>query len=547
MTALFALLSLAQAAPVAEKSGLFEYARPAGWNAVDTPDGARALLAPDGSGAILRFLLPEPWAGTSEAYHEALHAALRQGAPVRSGGKIEPFGGFLRSEAVVGAEGAPAVRMALYTAQVGDRRQGVFFAAGSDAVFEKHRPAADGLVKAIALPGARERASGFEFTMPGDWRREDDAAQGTTSILPAKLPPGPVCGLLVFPAKETPATADEHHDQTWAALTNGATLLEKPQGSTKGRFRATRVHLKNPAGQEAWLILYTAKRGAAAETLFFAASLKDHIDRYGPVADALVEGIAFAAAPVVAAPAPLPPGVKGPRAVPGADRDVKLLGVWINGTTKLQYGVDFGGGFSTRMRSTVYVLALWENGIGYRGVYNAPIFTDNGLMNVPEGLAVVDAAALAAQAKIEDTRFGRWTEKGGVLEMPGNWHGALTLTREGGNFNGADGKWIRLAPVDGVTLDGTYVGAATVAAPEMRLTFRKDGTFEAANLVHAFGGPTNNPAFPVRGRGTYEFRKWSLILRFEGGIAQSVMFHASGEGLAEAKGLVLAGSEFVKR
>ena len=51
----------------------------------------------------------------------------------------------------------------------------------------------------------------------------------------------------------------------------------------------------------------------------------------------------------------------------------------------------------------------------------------------------------------------------------------------------------------------------------------------------------------MQGRGTYEFRKWSLVLRFDGGLAQTVMFHTSGEGLADAKGIVLAGSEFVKR
>jgi hypothetical protein len=134
------------------------------------------------------------------------------------------------------------------------------------------------------------------------------------------------------------------------------------------------------------------------------------------------------------------------------------------------------------------------------------------------------------------------------VDLPENWHGALQLTREGAGFVAQDkGKWVPLAPVDGIRLDGTYVGAATTAAPEMSLVFRKDGSFETANLVHALGGPTHNPQFPLRGRGTYEFRKWSLILRFEGGYAQAIAFHSSGEGLADAKSIVVGGSDFKKR
>src|SRR6185295_18594299 len=77
MTALLMLLTaILQTEPAAEKSGLFEYKRPAGWSVVETPGGGRAHQAPDGSGAIVRFLPPEPWTGSAESYHEALHTAL---------------------------------------------------------------------------------------------------------------------------------------------------------------------------------------------------------------------------------------------------------------------------------------------------------------------------------------------------------------------------------------------------------------------------------------------------------------------------------------
>jgi hypothetical protein len=210
--------------------------------------------------------------------------------------------------------------------------------------------------------------------------------------------------------------------------------------------------------------------------------------------------------------------------------------------------VGLGGSFSTQLRSSIDILALWENGIAYRGVHNSPIFLDNGLMGVPEGLAAVDAVALAASPTFEDDRFGRWTEKAGVVQVSAIRGGALSLTPAGQHLAGRDGgKWIRLAPVDGLKLDRTYVGAATVAAPEMRLVFRKDGRFEASNIIHALGGQFNNPDFPEQGRGNYEFRKWSLILRFDGGYTQAIRFLMNGEGLGEAGGIVLGSSEFLRR
>ena len=234
-----------------------------------------------------------------------------------------------------------------------------------------------------------------------------------------------------------------------------------------------------------------------------------------------------------------------PRPIPEADRDVRLLGLWVNGETTFRYGLDWGSGFSTQLRSSVDILALWENGLAYRGAYNAPLFLDSGLTGVPEGLAAVDAAALAASTTFEDDRFGRWTDEAGVVRIPEIRVERCLWSAKGGTSWGDGAKWIGLTPLDGLQLDG-HVGAATVAAPEMRLAFGREGRFEATNLIHALGGPFNNPNFPV-GRGTYEFRKWSLILHFDGGYTQAIAFLMNGEGLAETKGIVLAGSEFVRR
>ncbi|HVR73211.1 MAG TPA: hypothetical protein VMT52_02725 [Planctomycetota bacterium] len=544
MTILVAVLACLQADPaVAEESGLLKYRRPVDWQSTPLSDGSRLITPVDGSGAMLRLLAPEAWDREPAEFHEAVLAALRMNGTILSAGKAERRGAFLRSELVFASAGGQNSWICLYVAKAGDRCQATLFMAPSAELFARHQKAADDIILSADLPEARERASGFELTMPKGWKRQDDPAQGV-ALFPGNLPVG-TCRVVVLPARETPSTAEEHHEQMWTALTANSTPLEKPARSEKGLFLSTRVRMRKADGKLAWLILYTAKRGSTAETLFFAASAEEHFKRHAAEADALVEGISFPA-PAASAPS----GRSGPwkpTPIPAAKRDVKMVGLWIHGSTNLEYGYDGGGTFSTRMRSRIETLGLWENGLAFRGVHNAPI-TPNGLLMVQEGLAVIDAAAVAGAAKFEDDRFGRWTEGGDVVEIPKLRDGGLTLTRAGRNFTDQAGeKWIWLAPVDRARLEGTFVGAETVAAPEMRLTLRKDGTFEAVNVIHAVGGPSNNPDFPAAGKGTYEFRKWSLILRFESGFAQALRFYGSGDSLADAKGLVLNGSDFVRR
>ena len=544
MTILFTVLALLDNGPgVVEECGLLRYRRPADWQSTPLEDGSRLVTPPDGSGAMLRLLPPEAWAGDAGSYHEASLAALRTSGQILSGGKAESRGGFLRSEIVFAPTGGQKTWVSLHVTRAGYRCQAAMFVAPSAELFARHRDAADGIVLSAEVTEPRERASGFELTLPKGWKRQDDPAQGI-ALFPADLSPG-TCGVVVLPARETPSSNEEHHQQMWAVLAANATPLEKPTVSEKGLFRSTRARMRGADGKLAWLILYTAKRGATAETLFFAAADERHFERHGAEADALVSGISF---PGAAAPGSSPrSGAWKPTPVPAKKGDVEMTGLWIQGSTGLQYGYDGGGSFGTRVRSRVEVLGLWRNGIAFRGAHDAPI-TPDGLLLVQEGLAVIDAAAVASQPRFQDDRFGRWTEKEGVVSIPVLRDGGLTLTRRDRNFTDqAGGTWIWLAPVDGARIDGTFIAAKTVAAPEMKLTLHEDGAFAAENVMHAAGGPSNNPEFPGTGKGTYEFRKWSLILRFDGGFAQALRFYGSGDGLADAKGLVLNGWDFVRR
>lgn len=526
-----------------ERAGLFEYRRPETWRAQDSPDGCRVLQPADDSGAIVRFLHPEDWTGSSAAYHDALLEALRQGLPIREGGRAAPFGAFVRSEARIGERGGPSLRLALYVARSGDRCQGVYFAAPTDEAFARHLAAADRLVRGIVLPAPRERAAGCEFVLPPGWQRGDQP--GVTVLFPAGLDPD-ACGVVVLPTRAASAPPEEFHEASWTTVVAAARPIGRRARSEVGAFRCSRSRVRATDGSVSWLVLYTAARdgpGETIETIVFACADRHYRD-HAAVVDTLVAGITFAATP---AAQPVP-AAQMPTPVPPPDRDVPMVGLWFAATDTAAYGMDLDGEFRSRLRAQFEILALWQNGIAYRGMHDAQPVFGKGLMSVLEGPAVVDAGGLAALTTIEDDRYARWTEQAGVVRIPFPGIRALELTRAANGFTARKGtKWIRVEPVDGLRLQGTYAQPASNLTPEAWISFAADGTFEQGDLVHALGGPTNNPGFPARGKGTYELRKWSLILRFDGGFTQTIQCLGIGTKLPDAPALVLGGAELVRR
>jgi hypothetical protein len=534
------LLLLLQAGPIVEKSGLFEYTRPEGWTREPIGDGSFRLAPPGGGTEVLRFLPPEAWAGSAEDYHLGVLGVLKVDADLISGGKPERFGAFLRSDSVVGRGRTGQLWIRLYTARVERLWQAAFYAGVTADGFARHQAAADGILRSIVLPGAREKAGGFDFALPAAWTRQDLPERELVTLIPPGLQAGAAASLTVLPGRESVASAPEHHELMWRVLTEGAAVLGPTERGEQGAFRTTRTILRNRAGELVFLALYTALHGSRAETLVFSASGKELWERHAPQADGLVAGIRFpAAAPAraVAAPAGWAPA-------PVPARDVRMTGVWVHASTKPRFGLD-PDGFGTRMRSELLLLALWENGIAYVGSAERPLTAAPGGQR--EGFAAIDAAALAERSEFPDRRFGRWTGRSDGVVVEGVEAGRLELTRDGAGFRGPQGEaWAPLPPVDGVVLDAAYV-ARPEGRPELSVTFRPDGTFEAVNLNHAMGGPEANPGFPAKGKGTYEFRKGSLLLRFVGGFAQALQVSTGAEPLPTSKGLILGGTAFEKR
>jgi hypothetical protein len=529
------LLALQQPGPQVEKSGLFEYTRPEGWTREPIGDGSYRLSPPGGGTTVVRFLNPEAWSGSAEDYHLAVLRVIRVDGDLLSGGKPEPFGAFLRSESVIGKGKTPLLWIRLYTAKVDKLWQAAFYAGVTSDGFERHAAAADGILRSVVLPGGRQRTASFDFALPASWKRQDVPDRDLVLLLPRGLADGKLASLTILPSRESPATVEEHHELMWRVLTeNGIVVAPLERGET-GVFRTTRSVLKNRADELVHIALYSAVRAGRAETLVFNAASRELWEQHRPQADGLVAGIQFA--PVAAPAASLPPPAWAPAPLPA--RDVKLAGVWVHASSKPRFGFD-PEGFGTRVRSEFLLLALWENGVAYTGSLERPLTAAPGGQR--EGLAVIDAAALAERAAFADPRYSRWTGRSDGVVV-----GGLELAREGANLKGPQGElWVAVPPVDGAVLDGVYT-ARSEGQPEMTVTFRLDGTFEAVNLNFAMGGPEANPGFPAKGKGTYEFRKGSLLLRFVGGWAQSLHVWTGTEPLRTAKGLILGGAAFERR
>ncbi len=139
-----------------------------------------------------------------------------------------------------------------------------------------------------------------------------------------------------------------------------------------------------------------------------------------------------------------------------------------------------------------------------------------------------------------DRRFGRWTEENGTITVQMFQGPPLKLTRDGENLKG-EWNWKRLPPVDGLRLSGTYFRKDAIGDPQS-ITFKEDGSLETSHANEIFGGSMVNPDFPVFGRGTYEIRKWSLILRFDTGYVQSI--NLLPDAGADSKGFLLNGYAF---
>jgi len=377
---------------------------------------------------------------------------------------------------------------------------------------------------------AREKASSFTFVRPKGWDR-----QQLQNNVTALLPPGPdaqQCSCFIFQGQVGEINELVYHTQLFQSITN-LCQIDKTAKAYRGSWQFTWAKILNPQKQNQWLILYTTKSGQHLEAVYFAAASEELLNKHRFAVDRMILGIEFPDA----RPAPSGAPEWKPAPVPDKDKDVRIVGAWIVSRMESELSVDPKAA-GVEQKATIKIAALFENGVAAKVDAARTGLIDSTYP--AEGLATL----AISDPGPNDRRFGRWTEADGKITVAWNQGREDQLQRTGGDVKDAKGNvWSALRPVEGVRLARTFVRENPNGLPGM-LALRKDGTFDADQVNETMGGKLVNPKFPEMGSGTYEFRKWSLILRFDTGLVQSIHVAFDADDPAGAKRMRISEYDF---
>ncbi len=379
----------------------------------------------------------------------------------------------------------------------------------------------------------REKASGFTFVRPKGWSRQD--VKENNSVVLA--PPGPAaqqCSVFIFLGQNGELNELVFHNNFFQAVTQGLQVEGNVDRAYRGSWQYSRARARNSQNQLSWLTVYTTKSDTRMEGILFAAGSEEMLKAQRFAVEKMITGIEFLGA------RPPPPGGPewAPAPVPDKNRDIKILGAWVVARMETTFSADATAG-GVRQEQTVKVIALFENKIAAKVDAR-----QSGLLDSTypaEGLATMNVSNAAALAN--DRRYGRWSEADGKIKIQWNQGPEDNVQRVKDDLKGGDVLWSALKSIDGMRLDGTYVREMPFGPP-YTITFRQDGTFDADQVNETIGGKLVNKKFPEMGSGTYELRKWSLILRFDTGFVQSIHFELDSGGPAQVRRVLINGYPF---
>lgn len=150
-------------------------------------------------------------------------------------------------------------------------------------------------------------------------------------------------------------------------------------------------------------------------------------------------------------------------------------------------------------------------------------------------------------------RWGIWTTSGGVVRAK-TQNDEVVLDAQ---------NWRKLSPIDGLRTDGVFVkeDSGWAGAGEPELVLHADGAFDdrsgLSNMVGSTGEFDGVPKHLTReqetlvlrpGGGTYEFRNFTLVLRFSDGRVRRMSVYAPpNDDVKRPKRLVLGGTVLVRK
>ena len=207
------------------------------------------------------------------------------------------------------------------------------------------------------------------------------------------------------------------------------------------------------------------------------------------------------------------------------DRDVPIKGAYF--MTGIAFGaVNAGiGGSAYGSHAVQQLLLLYANGVAVK----ADILGGNlAGHHQAEGFATLD---VTDPAVVGQGGFGRWRQQGQTISIQWNYAGPEVLTQAGDALAGGGVRYNPWHLADGVRLQGAFVRDMGPGLRSQGLVLTQDGSFAADGVNVTMGGSLVMPQFPIRGFGTYEVKKGSLILHYANGFTVAIACNINGATL----------------
>jgi hypothetical protein len=374
---------------------------------------------------------------------------------------------------------------------------------------------------AAAPPGTTERVGPMTVTMPSGWTR-NVAPDGTIKFQPPRGAPTDVSEVQFSSYESAGAPPDAVHTAIWNQMLRRFEDTKSMQSGQLDRFKWSETEAFDVSErQRLWYRLYTTKDGAThVVTLIVANSAALFRSRVATM-DALL-GAARFSGPTVSGTTPTSP----PPATASNAPDVPIV--------EAQIHTDISAITSTSNVLTDHIL-FFGNGIVVRSGFI------NGPRECYAALAVANLTSLPRN-------YGRWREDKATRAIDVTWQEGPPwhLTRDGDRLSLAGKRLLKFRAIDSARLEGVYV-YRPVGEPPVAFAFNANGRFEAGNLTESMPCRTGTPLIAA-GNGTYEIRKWTLILRFDSGATQLMpLAIADAEtNLAKVGKFTIGSYEFVR-
>ena len=327
------------------------------------------------------------------------------------------------------------------------------------------------------------------------------------------------------------ATQVSVHKAVWDQMLQQEHRPKHQTHGNFGRFTWSQMEVLNGGARESeYHRLYTTQSDASQIAVLYTANSTTMFNKHLPTVEGILANARFGSAPESTASAtldsttlPSPSSI-----VPSLPaKDIPIVEAHVHIETR-----------ANSLTSNVLTdhLLFFQNGIVVR----------EGVITAPRSCyATIQTADLTALP----FNFGRWQENKPANAVSVQWQEGppWTLKREGDRLSLGDKKLLKLRPLDGLKLDGVFVHR-TSDGKNVTLNLHRDGRFETGGLLEEMICPPPDGRPTLSGTGTYDVRKWTLILSFSSGnVTLLPIFVSSEENLQNVSNFSLRSAyDFVK-